>query len=87
MSGGKAAELLCRERRKQKFVEMEQAIDALAAQTKDMNSLQSQHQRLQVLPACIQPSLLCCRITHSLMHDMTLMIRSGSFQSEEGSTI
>ena len=38
-----------RERRKQKFVEMEQAIDALAAQTKDMNSLQNQHHMLQVL--------------------------------------
>lgn len=52
-----------RERRKQKFVEMEQAIDALAAQTKDMNSLQSQHQRLQVmpaLPACTQRGFLYC---------------------------
>ena len=37
-----------RERRKQKFVEMEQAIDALAAQTKDMNTLQNQHHMLQV---------------------------------------
>ena len=37
-----------RERRKQKFVEMEQAIDALAAQTKDMNNLQNQHVMLQV---------------------------------------
>ncbi|KAL3146023.1 hypothetical protein ABBQ38_015378 [Trebouxia sp. C0009 RCD-2024] len=43
----KQAQQRYRERRKQKFVEMEQAIDALAAQTKDMNSLQSQHQRLQ----------------------------------------
>lgn len=37
-----------RERRKQKFVEMEQAIDALAAQTKNMNSLQHQNHLLQV---------------------------------------
>jgi len=29
-------------------VEMEQAIDALAAQTKDMNTLQNQHHMLQV---------------------------------------
>ena len=49
-----------RERRKQKFVEMEQALDALAAQTKDMNTLQNQHHMLQVhwlqmvwkVPAC-----------------------------------
>ncbi|DBA67813.1 TPA: hypothetical protein ACH3X2_014164 [Trebouxia sp. C0005] len=43
----KQAQQRYRERRKQKFVEMEQAIDALAAQTKDMNTLQNQHHVLQ----------------------------------------
>lgn len=43
----KQAQQRYRERRKQKFVEMEQAIDALAAQTKDMNILQNQNHLLQ----------------------------------------
>lgn len=55
--------MICdRERRKQKFVEMEQAIDALAAQTKDMNSLRNQHHMLQVL-CCWHPCLPSLSLT------------------------
>lgn len=63
-------DLVDRERRKQKFVEMEQAIDALAAQTKDMTSLQNQHHMLQVL------HLLCTSTPYSHYSYTDLLLRT-----------
>ena len=51
---------------------MEQALDALAAQTKDMNTLQNQHHMLQVhWLQTVQQVPACARGTHCILYAYT----------------
>ena len=59
---GKRQQLVSAERRKMKFAEMEQTIEALSQQTHNMGQLRNQNNALQVWLGSEQLTCMCCRI-------------------------